>query len=551
MSQTDRLYGLVSGAAIKIPCITATTANITLSAAQTIDGVAVVTGDRVLVKNQTDATENGIYAVDSGDWERAKDFDGNNDVVKGTLVYVTDGATTVGYWRVTTEDPITIDTDDIDWEQALVNDSSDQTFTQAGTGAVARSVQSKLRDVVSVEDFGAVGNNVADDTAAIQAALDSSVSDLRVYCKPTATYKCTSGIVVKGGWKQLDLQGALLSFSSVASINCVSVTVVGAFDPAHEEYGNGVCNGRIDASGVGGTTSTGVKVSGKAHLHHNHDLHITNVAGTGYLVQGGSSGGSFNSPDKGRHDNITCRGCTEGFSFDATAVDAAQMSGHSLSHLYAPTTTNYAFYFRNCGSFSGSGLASEGGGTRGIVIDDNYVSGVTVGGGGNVFVGGFFEGHTQEVEYLKANPNNSSIVLFKGSNGVSTYANWAELPAQTMDNGGGVVVKESTIPILDFNTTTPRLLTLNPGGTVVTVMGRGGAFARFLCASTAYSLATGYVEILEEGTVGTYSITKGTATSLNVYIGTEGGVLGFYLENNSGTGFGAGVIGGISMLKMR
>lgn len=58
-------------------------------------------------------------------------------------------------------------------------------FLQAGTGAVTRTVQSKLRDVVSVKDFGAVGDGVADDTAAIQLAFNSGKTEIYF---PEGTY---------------------------------------------------------------------------------------------------------------------------------------------------------------------------------------------------------------------------------------------------------------------------------------------------------------------------------------------------------------------------
>lgn len=61
-------------------------------------------------------------------------------------------------------------------------------FLPAGSGAVPRTAQAKMRDIVSVKDFGAVGDGVTDDTAAIQAALNAVVSG-QVLLFPPGTYK--------------------------------------------------------------------------------------------------------------------------------------------------------------------------------------------------------------------------------------------------------------------------------------------------------------------------------------------------------------------------
>jgi len=74
----------------------ATTENITLSGLQTIDGYAVQAGDRVLVKDQTTATENGIYVAAEGAWTRAEDCDEDVELTK-CYVFVANGATYASY----------------------------------------------------------------------------------------------------------------------------------------------------------------------------------------------------------------------------------------------------------------------------------------------------------------------------------------------------------------------------------------------------------------------------------------------------------------------
>jgi hypothetical protein len=110
----DRREGVSEGLAAKAPVRVATTANITLSGLQTIDGVVLVADDRVLVWQQTEQTENGIYIAGTGTWERAKDFDSQRDISKGTHVFVNEGTLYASLeFFVTSEDPHVVDTDEI------------------------------------------------------------------------------------------------------------------------------------------------------------------------------------------------------------------------------------------------------------------------------------------------------------------------------------------------------------------------------------------------------------------------------------------------------
>lgn len=194
---TSRLEGLTTSVAIKSPCVAATTANITLSGAQTVNGVACVDGDRVLVKDQTDSTENGIYVVRTTAWERAKDFDGARDVVQGTnvLVLSADGTGADTWYRVTTADPV-IGTSAIDFAASVFGDATSVSFIQSGTGAVTRTAQAKMRDVICVLDFGATGDGSTDDTTAFSNALTAASGKALYVPDPSTGYRITSTLTV-------------------------------------------------------------------------------------------------------------------------------------------------------------------------------------------------------------------------------------------------------------------------------------------------------------------------------------------------------------------
>lgn len=99
------------GLDLKASVRAATTANITLSGLQTLDNVALAAGNRVLVKDQTTQSANGIYVAASGAWTRAVDADGSGEITAGMFTFVEEGVTQGNTgWLVITNNPITVGT---------------------------------------------------------------------------------------------------------------------------------------------------------------------------------------------------------------------------------------------------------------------------------------------------------------------------------------------------------------------------------------------------------------------------------------------------------
>lgn len=91
---TNKAYvdSVAQGLSVKDSCRAATTANITLSGEQTIDGVSIVAGNRVLVKSQTDETENGIYVASATAWARATDSNSWEELISA-FTFIEEGST--------------------------------------------------------------------------------------------------------------------------------------------------------------------------------------------------------------------------------------------------------------------------------------------------------------------------------------------------------------------------------------------------------------------------------------------------------------------------
>lgn len=138
-----------------------TTANITLSGlGQLIDGEYALEGTRVLVKNQTTASQNGVYRASAGAWSRASDFDevSSTEVSAGKSIFVNKGETNGGTsWVLSVSGTITLGTTPLTWTQ--IAGGSNETGKNVGDAGLNLFVgkvgtELELRKIVGNIDTG-------------------------------------------------------------------------------------------------------------------------------------------------------------------------------------------------------------------------------------------------------------------------------------------------------------------------------------------------------------------------------------------------------------
>ncbi len=269
----------------------ATTANITLSGTQTIDDVVLVAGDRVLVKNQTTASQNGIYVVAAGAWSRSTDFDGSptNEVQAGDFCFVAEGTANGDTgWVLTTDGSITIGTSNLVFAQ----------FT--GANSVPGGASGLIQFNDSGNFGGVTGFSVNQTTGALTYYVGNKAAPGNLSLIAAGSSAGTAGeIQIIGGETQTGTGGIAslrggTSFAAGGNGGLVSVAGGGA----NTGNGNGgsvsISGGVVNGTGTAGnvTLSGGVHngsgVPGVIRLRTNN-LQRFEVTGTGALSIGTTS----------------------------------------------------------------------------------------------------------------------------------------------------------------------------------------------------------------------------------------------------------------------
>jgi hypothetical protein len=236
-----------AGLSWKAPVIVATTVNITsLSGLLTVDTITLVAGDTVLVKNQTNAADNGIYVVAAGAWTRSIGCDVWSEFI-GAIVFVVEGSQNGSAWYCTAQPGGTLGVTPNNWPNFAVS----STYT-AGTGLTLVAQQFSITPVGTAGTYGSASSvpvfvtnasgQVSSVTNTAIAIANTAVSGLG-----TMSTQNANAVAITGG----TINGATVGASTAAAITGTTVTANTQFTGA----GTGL-SGTASGLSIGGNAAT-------------------------------------------------------------------------------------------------------------------------------------------------------------------------------------------------------------------------------------------------------------------------------------------------------
>ena len=236
----------------KASCQVATTANITLSGLQAIDGYTTLAGDRVLVKNQTTSSQNGIYLASASAWTRATDMDVWAEVAGAYTVILNGGQADTG-WVCNASTTGTIGTTAMPWVQF----SGSATY-YAGTGlTLASNTFSITNTGVTAASYGSASQTLtatvnAQGQLTSLAATSIAIANTQVSGLGTMSTQSASSVSITGG----AIDGTTLGATTASTVRGTTITATTQFTGA----GTGL-TGTATSLNIGGNAATATTAS--------------------------------------------------------------------------------------------------------------------------------------------------------------------------------------------------------------------------------------------------------------------------------------------------